>query len=67
MTSKINPGSHSKSLTNNGFFKLVEPLLQIHPCFFSHSWSYVHFGNQRSLSRCITCHRCLYSTVTCGL
>jgi len=27
----------------------------------------VHFGYQRSLPRCITCHRCLYSTVTCGL
>jgi len=26
-----------KSPTNNGFFKLVEPLLQIHPSFFSHS------------------------------
>ena len=36
MTQKINPGSHSKSPSNNGFFKLVEPLLQIHPCFFSH-------------------------------
>jgi len=23
--------------TNNGFFKLVEAMLQIHSCFFSHS------------------------------
>ena len=27
----------------------------------------MHFDYQRSLSRCITCHRCLHSTVTCGL
>jgi len=29
--------SHSQSHTNNGFFKFVEALLQIHSCFFSHS------------------------------
>jgi len=28
---------HSSSHTNNGFFKLVEPLKPIHSYFFSHS------------------------------
>ena len=30
-------GHVDQSHTNNGFFKLVEPLLQIYSCFFSHS------------------------------
>ena len=34
---KTNPDSHSKSPTNNGFFKIAEALLQFHACFVSHS------------------------------
>jgi len=40
--------------TNNGLFKLVEALLQIHPCFFSHSiQNYVPFRYQQTPTRCI--------------
>jgi len=50
--------------------KLVaaEALLEIHPCFFSHSIKQLvlPLSYQQSLSRCITCHRGLRSTVTWG-
>jgi len=50
----------------NGFFKLVEAeaLLQIHFCFFHKVQNNESYHYQHSLSRCITCQRCLRSTTT---
>jgi len=45
-----------QSHTNNGFFKLVEALLQIYSCFFS-QYKTIRGSSlsAMSLSRCITC------------
>jgi len=42
---------HTQSHNNNGFFKLVESLLQIHPCFFHTVQNYVPFRYQQPLFR----------------
>jgi len=56
---------HTHNLTPiNGFFKLVKALLQIDWCFFSHSIKPRVLCFQQSLSPCITCQSCLWSTPT---
>ena len=41
-------------------------MLQIHAWFFLHNIKLRVLGYQQSLSRCITCQRCLSSTAACG-
>jgi len=60
---------HSDTLvTNSELFKLVEPLLWVYWCFFTHRiklryvhfrarGDYVPFRHQQSLSRCIACQQ----------
>ena len=58
----------SQSHTNNGFFKLVEALLHIYSCFFSHSVKLQYTWLTAISSVTVSLHylpRCLCSTVTC--
>jgi len=52
--------------TNNGFFKLVEALLQIHSCFFSHSIKLRSLPLSAVTVSLDYLPRCVRSTITCG-
>ena len=52
--------------TNNGFFKLVEALLQTHSCFFSQVQMYVAYPYQHVTVSLHYLPRCVRSRVSCS-